>query len=137
MNAAESRYLIITIAISVSVSVRKNVKKRRAKHSRLGSNLQRDAVRRLRAVVDGASGSFDVAAHAVVIARRELRELVRREERNGVLRRAVPDTSGVTGNPACTHVVLRLTAEQEAVPAEDSVRSERWTLRNKKGVSIT
>ena len=73
----------------------------------------------------------------MVIARRELRELVRREERNGVLRRAVPDASGVTGNPACAHVVLRLTTEQEAVPAEDSVRSERWTLRNKKGVSIT
>lgn len=71
-------------------------------------------VRRLRA-------RLDVARHTVVVRRGVILELVRGEERDGVLGRAEPETGGVLVDLARGDVVAGLTAEEEAVVSNDRV----------------
>ena len=93
----------------------------------LSADLKRDVTRRAR-VVDRLSTSLDVGGDTVVVARSEGAEVAKTVEGDGVLRRAVANSSRVPGDLALSHVVRGLSTEEETVTAKNSVGGEGGAL---------
>ena len=73
----------------------------------------------------------------MVVARGELGELVRREDRDGVFGCAEAETGGVARDLAGVDVVLGFGAEEEAVVTEDGVGGDGRTLESQRERIIT
>ena len=109
---------------------------RRSIQHRLRAHLERDAAMRRLGVVHGLGARLDVAAHAVVVARRERVEVVQPVQGDAVLGRVVPERGGVPRDVAPGDVVRGFGADEEAVATEDGVGGEGWSLSEQSGVSI-
>lgn len=123
MKAAESRYLNSPVR-HVNQSL-----PNASEDSRLGADFDLNAVGAPVCVENGLTSSLDVATHAVVVARAVAREALASEEGDGVFWCAEAAACSILGDRAGADVVRRLSAEEEAVVAEDRVSRESWALR--------
>lgn len=95
---------------------------------RLGSDFQSDSARGCLGVIDSLGTSLDIAAHAVVVARRVGAQVSETVEGDGVLGSAVSESGGVAGHLALGNVERGFGTNQEAITSKDSVGGDGGAL---------
>lgn len=100
----------------------------RSEHSRLGANLELDAIRGPGSIIYGLTTGLNVTRDTVIVARGVLLELVCREEGNSVFGCAESSRRGVVGQGAGGDVVRGLGTKDETVIAHDSVGGDLGAL---------
>lgn len=99
-------------------------------YSRLSANLKANATLGGLGVIDRLGTGLNVGADTVVVARREGVEVAETVDGDSVLGRAVANGRRVPADLAVLDVVRCLSTDEEAVPAEDSVRGEVRALQS-------
>ncbi len=98
------------------------------KNLRLGADLECDARRSRLGIVYGLGTSFDVRAHAVVVARGKGAEVGETVESDGVLGRGEADGGRVLGDTAFGDVVRSFRTNEEAVTSQHGVGGKSGAL---------